>query len=326
MPTLAKRRLLRVGDQFAIKTPLLLPSFSSKGFPAVKKILKTMEEYITDEVLISAYDLHFKWIEPPFDFASLIYLDSGGYEASKDTELSETNEREHIPKEWDVDTHQKIVESWTSLSPTIFVTYDHPKHRLKVEDQISRGKRLKIPEGHYARALLLKPESEESIRLKIDAIVPHVQRMNGFSVIGVTEKEIGNSVFSRMLNIAKLRMALDAHHLDTPIHVFGSLDTISTYLYFLSGADIFDGLTWLRYAFLDGDTIYRHSFGMLNLPITTKSDIVEGRCWSNNYQYMQEMKLKMNKFTQGGDFAHFGKHATMIKDAYESMMAELVGG
>src|ERR1044072_8121942 len=91
---LAKRRILKVGAAPSISTPLLLPSFSSKGFPRVAETLKAMEEYISDEVLISAYDLHFSLIEPPFDFASTIFLDSGGYEASKDSELSETFERE----------------------------------------------------------------------------------------------------------------------------------------------------------------------------------------------------------------------------------------
>ena len=38
------------------RTPLLLPSFSSKGFPDVKKILKFSEELVDSEMLISAYD------------------------------------------------------------------------------------------------------------------------------------------------------------------------------------------------------------------------------------------------------------------------------
>ncbi len=49
-----------------------------------------------------------------------------------------------------------------------------------------------------------------------------------------------------MQNIAKLRKALDKAGLNIPLHVFGSLDTVTTPLYFLAGADIFDGLTWLR--------------------------------------------------------------------------------
>src|ERR1700744_3935008 len=97
---LAKRRVLQIGTAPAIRTPLLLPSFSSKGFPKVAKMLKTMEEYIADELLVSAYDVHYKVLNPPFDFASAIFLDSGGYEASKDAELSETFEGEYVAKDW----------------------------------------------------------------------------------------------------------------------------------------------------------------------------------------------------------------------------------
>jgi hypothetical protein len=184
-----------------------------------------------------------------------------------------------------------------------------------------------LPSGdHYARELLIKPETENSKRLHLDRISSALPDVGDFAVIGVTEKEIGNSILNRMLNVARLRRALDCLHPDMPIHIFGSLDTISTYLYFLAGADIFDGLTWLRYAFLDGDTIYRHAYGAMKLPITTNSDIVEGRCWTNNYQYMQEMRLNMIKYLADKQFEHFGKHSELIKQAYQSMNAELIGG
>lgn len=323
---LAKRRILKVGETAEFKTPMLLPSFSSKGFPKVRQTLKTMEEYIADEVLVSAYDIHYNLIDGPFDFASLIYLDSGGYEASKDTELSEIYELEHKPRDWDVEKFQIIVDNWASMSPTICVSFDHPKNRVSIPEQIERAKAFNLSNANHGRALLLKPESEKGVRLDMKAVLPYVKKMTGFAVIGVTEKEIGNSLHNRMVNIAKLRMALDEHHVDLPIHIFGSLDTIATYLYFLAGADIFDGLTWLRYAFVDGDTIYRHSYGMMKLPITTNTDLVEARCWSNNYQYMQDMKLTMQKFINDSNFSHFGKHAELIRHVYESMNAELQGG
>jgi hypothetical protein len=206
------------------------------------------------------------------------------------------------------------------------VSYDHPGERVTIPDQIARAKAMQLPKGNCARAFLIKPETQNSKRLHLDDILPHVKQMTGFAVIGVTEKEIGHSMLSRMINVAKLRKELDAHHAGVPIHVFGSLDTISTYLYFLAGADIFDGLTWLRYAFSNGDTVYRHLFGTLSLPITTNSDIVEGRCWSNNYQYMQEMKLNMINFAADSRFEHFGKHHELLRRAYDSMQAELTGG
>jgi hypothetical protein len=101
-----------------------------------------------------------------------------------------------------------------------------------------------LPHGEHGRSLLLKPETESAIRLHLDRIVPHLARVKDFAVVGITEKEIGNSILNRMLNVARMRKALDRHYPDMPIHVFGSLDTISTYLFFLAGADIFDGLSY----------------------------------------------------------------------------------
>jgi hypothetical protein len=321
----AKRRTLRLEGSVEFKLPMLLPSFSSKGFPKVQKLFKACEEYISDEVLVSAYDVFYKKIAPPFDFASVIFLDSGGYEVSKDADLSEIYEGDHVGKEWSLQIYTKLVKTWRSLSPTVFVSYDHPKHRTTTRDQIARARKLKLPRGNHGRSLLIKPETEAATRVQLEQIIPTINLMKDFAVIGVTEKEMGNSILGRMLNIARLRLALDAHHIDKPIHIFGSLDTISTYLFFLAGADIFDGLTWLRYAFVDGDTIYRHSFGATQMPLNVNSDIVEGRCWSNNYQYMQQMRLNMIKHVNDGEFKHFGKHHDLIRSAYQTMCAELAG-
>jgi hypothetical protein len=325
---LAKRRALRLDGQVDVdvRTPMLLPSFSSKGFPNVKKMFKAAEEYISDELLVSAYDVHYGLLDPPFEFASIVFLDSGGYEASKDTELSETFDREHISEDWTPDLYNEVIRDWTCTRPTIFVNFDSPKFRMTTGDQVASAKAVTLPAGPHGRELLIKPETEDSRRVHLKHVTPTIKEMSGFAAIGVTEKEVGNSVLTRMVNIATLRKALDEWHQDIPLHIFGSLDTLSTYLYFLAGADIFDGLTWLRYAFLDGDTIYRHSYGALTLPLDLNSDIVEGRCWSNNYQHMRTMRLNMLKFLKDGNFDHFGKHATLIKHAYDSMNASLEGG
>lgn len=323
---LAKKRPLKIGGKQIKTTPLLLPSFSSKGFPQVQKIFETMNEYISDEILISAYDLHHSKVKGSFDFSEIVFLDSGGYEASKDHELSEIYEGEHKPADWNPELHSKVIMNWECTSPTVFVSYDGKgTHRVTIPEQIDRAKTLEVPKENSAKSLLLKPETPDARRLNIEKILGHISKMDGFSVIGVTEKEVGKSVLSRMVNIARIRRELDKHFIDLPIHVFGSLDTISTYLYFLAGADIFDGLTWLRYAFHDGDTVYRHAFGTLTLPVDTNSDIVEARCWTSNYQYMRQMQLNMRKFSVDGNYDHFGKHADALKGCYESMQAELEG-
>lgn len=325
---LAKRRALRIDAETDadLRTPMLLPSFSSKGFPNVQKMFRALEETISDEILVSAYDLYHGYLEPPFDFASLVFLDSGGYEASKDVELSETFDKEHVLHDWSPELHRNVIEKWNCASPTVVVNFDSPKYRISTSEQIARAKAMPMPGGICGRELLIKPESGDARRVHLKNVIPAIKEMTGFVAVGVTEKEIGHSILDRMVNVALLRRALDEHHADMPLHIFGSLDTISTYLYFLAGADIFDGLTWLRYAFCDGDTIYRHSYGALALPLDLSSDIVEGRCWTNNYQHMRTMRINMLKYLKDENFDHFGKRAGLIRNAFDSMNALLEGG
>nr|WP_295468223.1 hypothetical protein [Mesorhizobium sp.] len=321
----AKSRELRFSDGTIMDTPLLVPSFSSKGFPSLQKTFDVTREYITDEILVSAYDVGRK-LKPSFDFATAVFLDSGGYEASKELDMSDTYETEYQDTKWSIDDYQRVIDQWTAAVPTVFVSYDTPNNRVPIEKQIKRAKSLRLSGSVRALDFLVKPETKNATRLDMKNILAACKHFDDFQVIGVTEKEIGNGLLDRMLNIASLRTELNKHSPEKPIHVFGSLDTLTTFMYFIAGADIFDGLTWLRYAFLGGDTIYRHSFGALTLPVSTNSDIVEARCWSNNYQYLQQMRLDMLKFLNDGRFDHFGPHAEIIRAASESLDAKLAGG
>ena len=89
---LARKRKILLKSGATLECPLLLPSFSSKTFQdeRVGKIIDYMSSVITDEVLISAYDLYYKEIKNKISFASTVFIDSGGYEASLEGDLSET--------------------------------------------------------------------------------------------------------------------------------------------------------------------------------------------------------------------------------------------
>jgi hypothetical protein len=322
---LAKRRALKFKDKEIERTPLLVPSFSSKGFPDVRKIIAYSSEIIEGPMLVSAYDLHYDKISPPFDFAGLLFLDSGGYEATKDAELSDFGEREHMPKEWTSEMHEAQLAKWQPSVPSVIISYDHPKERLSIKDQIARAKAMAPGRTDLMREILLKPETEAQSLLQLDNIISAVHGLAEFDAIGITEKEIGNSVLARMQNIAKLRTALDKAGIDIPIHVFGSLDTVTTPLYFLAGADIFDGLTWLRFAFHEGQTIYKQNYGALHLGVKTPAHVIDGRCWNNNYYYISELELQMRRFLNDGDFNSFKFHGEHFRAALESVK-EAVGG
>jgi hypothetical protein len=95
-------------------------------------------------------------------------------------------------------------------------------------------------------------------------------------------------------------------------------------MYFLAGADIFDGLTWLRFAFHAGYTMYKHNYGALELGVKTGSHIIDGRCWFHNYGYLVDLQLEMRRFLNNGDFGCFRYHAGLFERAYGNMK-EVVG-
>jgi hypothetical protein len=312
---LAKRRTIQAGGEEA-RTPLIVPSFSSRGFPDVSKIIETTAEVLDSAILVSAYDIHYKKISPPFDFPSLIFLDSGGYEASKETDLSDLAYRESAADKWTQAFHEGVVSKWKSRVPTVLISYDHPKERLPIRKQIDRAKRMAPSVTGVLREILIKPEKPGQTLIQMESLLSNARALAAFDVVGVTEKEIGNSILVRMENIAKLRLALDKVALDKPIHVFGSLDPVSTPMYFLAGADIFDGLTWPRFAYKDGYAVYKHNYGATDLGVGEKAHLVDGRCWYHNYRYLKDLELQMRRFLKSNDFGELKYHTDLFREAY----------
>jgi hypothetical protein len=320
---LAKRRGFYRDGKEIIRTPLLLPSFSSKGFPDVNDILSTTQEVIDGEILVSAYDIHYKHIVGPFDFAEAIFLDSGGYEATTDVELSETKRLSYNPAKWGFDEYISVVDAWESLRPTVVVSYDHPNERLLTTDQIERAARTLPSRPNVFREILFKPEAAGEEVTDIKAITKNIHHLAQFDALGLTEKELGNTQQTRMANIAQLRKALNDNGLgNKPIHVFGSLDTISTLLYFVAGADIFDGLTWLRFAYHEGFTIYRYNYATVRFGTQIKSNLVDARCCFENYYYLKQMQLEMRNFLNKHSFDCFSYHKELLEKAYNGAMEE----
>lgn len=319
---LASSRTISLNGEVIERTPLLVPSFSSKGFPEVQEIIQFSAGIIDSAALVSAYDLSHGHIKAPFDFASILFLDSGGYEASQDTDLSEIANAEYEPATWTSDLHNEVLREWQSISPVVCISYDHPRERCDISDQVARARAMPVPAGGM-REILLKPETREQRFLHVQNVLENVRLLADFDIIGVTEKEVGASIADRMFNIARIRMALSTIGLDIPIHVFGSLDTISTPLYFLAGADVFDGLTWLRFAYQDGLTIYKHNYGAQKLGLLHKSHLIDGLCWANNYRYMRGMEQEMRRFLQTRDFREFEFHGAMFEKACTNLAQRL---
>lgn len=314
---IAKRRGFYREGKEVIRTPLLLPSFSSKGFPEINNIFRATEEVIDAEILVSAYDIHHGYLSGSFEFAEAVFLDSGGYEASIEMELSDIRKNDHVPQEWNIDLYLNIVNSWECERPTVVISYDHPNDRSNILEQIERAKNTLPKNDKVFREILIKPELDRDRYINIEEVTINVNIFDEFDAIGFTEKELGNTQKQRMKSIYEIRTALNSEGLgDKPIHIFGSLDPISTPLYFLCGADIFDGLTWLRFAYHEGFSIYKHNYAFIKYGINEDAELAEARCSFENYYFLKKLQLEMRDFLENYDFNSFSYHGDLFKESF----------
>lgn len=321
----AKRRRFQLKNGAFVETPLLVPSFSSKTFhdEKVVQVIECMAQTITDEILISAYDLYYGQIKRKITFPSVVFLDSGGYEASEDVDLSDTGKGFVKPAQWTIECHKKVLRRWDYTPPTVVVSFDSPRTKVGIASQIARAKRLFREFPRASSEILFKTENKKQRCTNIQEIINHRHDLSAFDIIGLTEKELGGSTLDRMVNIAKIRRALNSIGLDKPIHVFGSLDAISSPLYFFAGADIFDGLTWLRYAFHRGSTVYKHNYGATVLGIGMEDFRVNAKVWNDNYYYLFHLKEDMQRFLLGNDFGQFSTNAAFFAKAVAQFKQKL---
>lgn len=319
---LTASRYLRIGGSLVAKTPAIVPSFSSKGFPDVEKIVQSLTEVITESALVSAYDFSNGLLRSPPSYPEYLILDSGGYECSKDMELSDTRSNNFHETPWSLDRLVTVLDSWNAQQPTFAVSYDHPRDRIPLIDQLARAREL-FSGRSFGRELLIKPSDPNHRRLEMNEVLRNIDKLGDFDVIGFTEAELGYSIFDRMLKIARFRRALDGAGINTPIHIFGSLDTISTPLYFLSGADVFDGLTWLRYAYTDGQAVYQKNAAALKFGIRINDDDIDPRIWFDNYQVIVDMQFAMKRYLRENSFEAFGPIGPSLEKWHKDLLASI---
>ncbi|MEZ0231235.1 MAG: hypothetical protein ACAH12_00215 [Methylophilaceae bacterium] len=322
--SLANRRVIKLGEREIIKTPLLIPSFSSKGFPDVQVLIDYSDEFIIETYLISAYDLSLGHIKVPQSFPEIIFIDSGGYECSKDVEFSDLNLLPHKPVEWTEKMHKEVLNNWTSHIPTVAVSFDNPKARFSLDQQIENAKQL-FKGKNFVREILIKPETESQKQVQISNIINNIHEFASFDILGLTEKELGNTLIKRMQNIALIRAALTKADIHIPIHIFGSLDTISTPLYFLAGADIFDGLTWLRMAYHKGFTMYMHNCAIYDHGPKLQDQHIKTRIITKNCYALQELQLSMGRYLNHREFKEFTFHSELFERTFQDLISVLGG-
>lgn len=321
----------------SLQTPLLVPSFSSKGFARSKKnekseigeILRASGEFLTETFLISAYDIFYGHLPPPSKLPytpSLIFLDSGGYEISTDRDYSSVIDPLPAPGPWDLVTLHSVLAEWPDEIPLVIVSYDHPEERKSVSAQIADAHEFFRKYSQHLHLLLLKPEkgTQSLLNEALKSVLGDATQLAGFDLVGVTEKELGRSMLDRMVQIARLREAMDAADVAVPIHVFGSLDPISVCLYYVSGAEVFDGLTWIRYGYdVDGKCVYTHNIGALNYGLHVSDDQVKLRAMTQNCYHLQDLQRRLREFEATKKWDKLSPLEGLVEKACDSLYTRL---
>lgn len=338
---LARSRSLTLPGGFALDTPLLIPSFSSRGFPftgspgakvsQLSEVLEVAKDWITEVLLVSAYDLFYGHMPgrealtthpegDPYGAPQLVLIDSGCYEANEHVELPDVRRAAIEIQDWTRDLHKQVLDGCHADLPLAIVSYDSHEG---IGEQIARARELFDRYPAFLHDFLLKPEGEAT-HIKPEVIAASAERLRGFDIIGMTEKELGSSLLDRMTTIARVRTALDDARVDVPLHIFGSLDPILSPLYFIAGAEIFDGLSWLYMAYHEGVAVYSEAAAALGGHWSDKPARRQGIQLNNNLTAITDLSLAMQRFLSSGrDFAQLGQHAEVFRRGADNLVARV---
>ena len=280
-------------------TPIIIPSFSSRGFPYIEDIFDDTKRYLGKSSLISAYDIYYGNVSQDDMYASdVLFIDSGGYEAKPVTDLTESYVDGRLSNGWSTDYYEAILERFQPLSKLVIVNYDYSDPH-PISDQVDLATKLFQKHPNYATNFLYKPEDGKSL-VSLSTLIHNIKLIKPFSILGVTEKELGDSLFERCRNLLQIRTALLEAELETPIHIFGCLDPAVMVAYFLCGADVFDGLAWLRYTFDHGFATYHSTATMLKGQwCIAEGDLLLTR-WISNLEYLECLTRSMKRFCKTG--------------------------
>ncbi|MBV6627295.1 MAG: hypothetical protein KI793_30875 [Rivularia sp. (in: Bacteria)] len=284
-----------------VSTPLIIPSFSSRGFPEVRNIYELTKDYISDISLISAYDIYYELKNVDIYESNIIFIDSGGYE-TKPIKSSVNSDDGYALRDnyniqlWSKESHKNVVDNLQDLSQLVLISYDDLNNYESTLNQIEIAKYFFQQYPNYASNFLYKPETLESQIINIESLLAHAHHLTSFSILGITEKELGSSILERCRNIFKIRSTLNEQNIQIPIHILGCLDPFLMISYFLCGADIFDGLAWLRYAFVEGLTLYPSTAALMQAHWNYTDKELNQLYSINNLQSLSSLSHAMHRF------------------------------
>lgn len=315
-----------------IQTPLLLPSFSSRGVykffnndrgkSILSSFYKCMSRNLGCEHLVSAYDIHKVYVKMnDIPISNYVVIDSGGFEC-----LDFVTRRKYWESCFSATDYQIIMESLPRQINANFVTFDKQYLGLPVRKQLSYALPFadKAHEQNQLATFLLKPSKGTII--SINDIAKNIKKFRSFDFVGVTERELGVTIEEKVTNLMKLRICLDENSMNTPIHIFGCLEPIWIVLFFLSGAEIFDGLTWMSSCFRNEGVVRLQDTmlldGLLNKSVSDEYMALIDK----NMETLDILKCKLIKFFHTSDYTLFDGYNINYVDIINTMQKKVKYG
>jgi hypothetical protein len=282
-----------------VGTPLLVPSFSSRGFPNLGVLYDFLSSEVPETLLVSAYDVHNRLLpKESVNASDAVILDSGGYEARATYDPDGAYIENTRSEEWTLAQYRSVLDDIEPLSQLMVVSFDYGGP-LPLAEQVASARSIFAEYPYYASDFLLKAEGMGVPFVDVDSVVKNIQTITGsFCVLGITEKELGSSMLERCQNLLKVRGALRAAGSEMPIHVFGCLEPLSILAYFLCGADVFDGLSWLRSAFSypDGLVVHGSTDAMIRGEWRYHDSERRGARWIRNLGVLRTLSQAMEDY------------------------------
>jgi hypothetical protein len=330
-----------------VETPLLVPAISSKAVAPIplgqrkKKPMvvvasrvhtETLVPSISEALLVSAFDIYHGFLTSSDAFRvgfakslysnlRTIFIDSGWYEKNVGPSSGQWyHDVGDVTLKFELEDYIKLVESLDPQLKAVLVAWDSSGTYV---EQIEVAQAFFAKHERFASSFLLKPEGARLHHDFRNLSTADAARLKFFDVVGVTEKELGDSILSRLTALANLRSRLDEARVAAPIHVFGGLDPLFTPLYFAAGGEIFDSLAWLRYAFRDGMSVSRESVGVLDKSYEKRFPVATGHVQLRNLDALAELSRELKVFFHNrGDWTKL-RRGLELKPAFEAMESAL---
>lgn len=344
---LARSRRVTLRNRIQFETPLLVPGFSSMAMGPLshetsdRKVELTAcsiihtnvhTDYIKEAFMVSAYDIHYSLLADSQSFnqefhssryskSRFLFIDSGWYEKQKNSQGAVFVEGQALELPWDETAYRETIDALDRDIPAVVVGYDHPG---AYPEQIAHAQNFSGNHPEFAFTILLKAPEDSRFHAFDGLSQKDASNLRAFDIIGVTEKELGESILERLVTLANFRKQLDAAEVDRPIHVFGGLDPLYTPLLFAAGAEIFDGLGWLRYAYVEGMSMHREAGAILNYSpdqaLSTSMTLVQFDNINELLRLADNLKVFFNT---KGDWQVFRSIGDRLKHIHQILEASL---